>query len=339
MRTSRKDVAKLAGVSEQTVSYVLNKSRKFSKEVEDRVHKAVEKLGYKPDMIAKSLVQRRTDSVAFLVHDIANPIFPEMIRGFQERAGEFGFSVYIADALGQNVLSQINDLISRRVDGIYLSLASEHQMQSIIQRLIDCNVKVVVGNRLTAKAHPVCCVEADLKQGMYDAMCFLRDKGHKKIVYLNGLDTETENNDRYFAFMKYHKQLFGTEPVVIQNDPPYETTVEVGSKLTKRLLEQHVDCTAIITTNDLMAYGAMDCIKGSGLHIPEDISVVGFDDIMYSKYIYPPLTTVGYDKREHGRRIFDELYKRIDGDAEASSYCALSTSLVSRATVRDFSVE
>ena len=100
MRVTRKDVSRLAGVSEQTVSYVLNDSRKFSKDVVDRVNKAIETLHYKPDMVAKSMVKKKTDTVAIIVRDMANPIFPAIIHGFQEQAAECGYSVYISDVAG-----------------------------------------------------------------------------------------------------------------------------------------------------------------------------------------------------------------------------------------------
>jgi len=333
MKITRKDVAKYAGVSEQTVSYVLNDSRKFSDEVVKKVREAIEVLHYKPDMIAKSMVTKKTHTVAILVRDMANPIFPAVVHGFQERASEFGYSVYISDiAGGVDVNSQISDLVSRRIDGVYLSLVSEDRMNEIVEKFVVNDIKVVLGNKDKNVNYDVSCVRTDFSAGMRKIVDYLFRQGHQEIVYVSGLNINADNDERYMSFVSAYKEIFGTEPYVIENDAPYTTTVEDGIRLTEKLLRERVSFSAIVATNDLMAYGVIDCLTLHGKRIPEDVSVVGIDDILYSKYINPPLTTLGYDYRQLGRESFDALKFKIDNNADSDRL--IDTYIVERSTVK-----
>lgn len=314
MKVSRKDVAKYAGVSEQTVSYVLNNSRKFSKDIVERVQKAIKDLNYQPDMIAKSMSQKQTKTVAFFVRNIENPIFPAIIHGFQRKAFEKGYSVYIADTEGcRDVDFLITSLISRRIDGVYISMFSDDDFVRVVNRFKENGIKVVIGNE-DPRLCGVPSVTVDFYDGMRQILKYLYDCGHEKIVYLSGIDTKQKNDSRYASFGEEYRRLFGREPVVIENEEPFATTVESGKQLAEKLFEQTDDFTAIITTNDLMAYGVIDVVKQKNKNVPDDVSVIGIDDIMFSKYINPPLTTLGYNNEEFGAKTFKILMKSIAGE-------------------------
>lgn len=335
MRVTRKDIAKYAGVSEQTVSYVLNGSRKFSAAVVERVQTAMRDLNYKPDMIAKSMATKRTHTVAIIVRDVANPIFPAVIHGFQERAAKSGYSVYISDiAGGVDVNSQITDLIARRVDGVYLSLLSESGMNAIVERFAENDIKVVLGNKYPAVTRDVPCVLTDFVTGMRKIVEYLHELGHEDIVYLSGLNVHSENDDRYGAFVRAYTDIFGKAPHVVENVAPFGTDVEDGVRLTEKLLKERVPLSAIVTTNDLMAYGVIDCLKSHGKRVPDDVSVVGIDDILYSKYVSPALTTLGYDYHELGRKVFDVLRAAVEENSVAGG-ADIQTYIVRRNTVKD----
>ncbi len=334
MHVKRKDVANLAGVSEQTVSYVVNNSRKFSKDVVDRVNKAIETLNYHPDMIARSLVKKETHTVAIVVRNIANPIFPAIIRGFQEKAFECGYSVYIID-MDENcdMESRVGDLLSRRVDGVYVSLMYEKSLNDILQRFVEGGIKVVLGNTVSENKYNLPVVEVDMDDGMRKIVRYLKNKGHENIVYLNGLDSKRSGDDRCGAFADEYRKQFGKEPMMLNNVAPYATTVEVGKSLADRLVKSKLPYTAVVTTNDLMAYGVIDHLNTLGYNVPSDVSVVGIDDILYSKYITPPLTTLGYDYKFLGRKIFATLYDEMKGNAAISS--RIEANIVERGTVLD----
>lgn len=319
MKVTRKDVAKYAGVSEQTVSYVLNKSRKFSDDIVNRVNQAIKALNYQPDMIAKSMSQKHTKSVAVFIRDMGNPIFPEIIHGFQKKAFEKGYSVYIADTKGcQDVDFLITSLISRRIDGVYISMFSDNDFVRVANRFQENGIQVVIGNE-EVRLCDVPSVTVDFENGMKQIVRYLYDCGHEKIVYLSGIDTRQKNDCRYEAFCREYQALFGKEPFVIQNEEPYETTVESGKNLTEKLFEITDDFTAIVTTNDLMAYGVIDVLKRKKKRIPDDVSVIGIDDIMFSKYVNPALTTLGYNNQKFGEKTFKTLMKRIQGEVVSSS--------------------
>lgn len=323
MKVTRKDIANYAGVSEQTVSYVLNNSRKFSDDVVNRVNKAIKDLNYQPDMIARSMSQKQTKTVAVLIRDMENPIFPAIIRGFQKKAFEKGYSVYIADVEGcENVDLLVSTLISRRIDGVYISMFADSDFVRVIKRFVDNGIKVVIGNE-ESSLDGVPSVTVDFVDGMRQIVAYLKGKGHKKIVYLSGIDITRKNDGRYAAFCDEYRRAFDVEPLVIENEKPYATTVESGKMLTEKLFEVTDDFTAIVTTNDLMAYGAIDALKQRGKRIPDDVSVVGVDDIMFSKYINPPLTTLGYDNEQFGEKTFKVLLgKMTDKDVvSAKEYC------------------
>ncbi|MBQ9710348.1 MAG: LacI family DNA-binding transcriptional regulator [Clostridia bacterium] len=332
MKITRKDVAKYAGVSEQTVSYVLNNSRKFSDDVVNRVNKAIKDLNYQPDMIAKSMSQKQTKSVAVFIRDMENPIFPAIIHGFQKKAFEKGYSVYIADVEGcKDIDFLVTSLISRRIDGVYISMFADKDFVRIVKRFADNGIKVVVGNE-ESSLDGVPSVTVDFADGMRRIISYLKENGHRKIVYLSGIDVEQKNDTRYHAFCSEYKAAFGEEPTVIENHAPFATTVESGKYMAEKLFSITDDFTAIVTTNDLMAYGVIDALKQKGKSVPDDVSVIGIDDIMFSQYINPPLTTLGYNNEEFGAKTFKVLMKSMSGkDVESTKeYCHI----VERSTVK-----
>lgn len=312
MRISRKDIAKIAGVSEQTVSYILNNTRKFSDEVMQRVLSVVEQYGYKPDMIAKSMTKKKTYTVAILVNDVSNPIFGEIFHGFQESASQAGYAVYFADAMN-GFRNQVADLISRRIDGVYISLINSDVVSNVIDKFTKNEIKVVTGNKFDNFKLGYGCVEIDMAQGMRKLIAYLKSVGHTDIAYLSGLREDTVDL-RYKAFKDEYRNLMGKEGTVIDNEYPYDTSVQTGMQLTAKLIESGCKATAIITTNDLMAYGALSELQKRGIRVPEDVSVVGFDDILYSNFVSPALTTVTYDKNAYGRKVFNILSHSIENN-------------------------
>ena len=311
MSVTRKDVAKYAGVSEQTVSYVINNSRKFSKDVEDNVRRAIRELNYEPDMMAKSMVTKRSKSVSIVVNDIANPIFGEIVKGFEFAAGNEGYLVGVIDAVG-NLERLPSAIVSRRIEGVYLSLISAREMSGLVKQFIESGVKVVLGNDILKDQEQVNVLEVDLNDGMQQVLNYLQSLGHRDIVYLSGLSVQNEWDVRCRAFLENYKNQFGREGTIIENEYPFETTVESGYAMQKKLLESGVPFSAVIATNDLMAYGCMQCLRENGIRVPQDVSVVGIDDIFFSKHTNPPLTSLGFDKYAYGKRLFSVLKNNIE---------------------------
>ncbi len=316
MKVTRKQVAERAKVSEQTVSYVMNKTRMFSKEIVDRVHQAVKELNYYPNLNARSLATKRGYSVSFIVHDITNPIYNEIMLGFQDAAREKNYFVSICDA-HKDIDNYVSNLIARNLEGVFIYVLANYDELGFIKRFINNDVKVVLGSKLPIQNKKVndkvSVINVDHDKGMEQIIDYLVGLGHKDIVYLSGLSKDQTFDDRYASFCKYYQKHFGENPTIIENEYPYETTVEVGYKLAENLIQSNKEFTAVVTTNDLMAYGAMDAFKACGLEIPKDVSIVGIDDLMFSKYTNPALTTLGFDKIEYGKSVFNSLYAEICG--------------------------
>lgn len=334
MKATRKDVAARAKVSAQTVSYIINKSRTFSKDVEDRVRKAIEELNYTPNKLARSLLTNKSYSVSVIVHDIANPIFNEIMIGLQEAARLKGYFVNVANPQ-DGIDEYVQDLISRNTDAVFVYVLAMYQDISFLQKLIDCEIKVVVGGNVEIDderiTKNISVIDANHSDGMRQIVEYLHGLGHEKIAYFSGLGPESPLDFRYRAFKKHYVKQFGREPIILENDPPFDTTSKVGYDMAKRFLSKKHDATAIVTTNDLMAFGVIEALKENGLDIPKDMSVVGIDDMMFSKYFSPPLTTLGFDKIAFGKTVFNHLYDLMNDKAKHETVL-IDTRVIERST-------
>lgn len=329
MKASRKDVARVANVSEQTVSYVLNKSRKFSKNITERVHKAVEELSYQPDMIARSMVTKTSKMVCAVVDDIRNPIFGDIVRGFEKEAIANDYFVSIIDAKS-DFAEHIDKIISRRFDGMFISLIPSKEISGFLDKIYECNIKIVLSNLISKGkyADKIPCVIVDQRDGVKQIINYLCNNNHKDIVYLSGLG-KISYDDRARVFVEEYEKHFGELPFVVENVFPYETSVESGRALTEQLLVSGKKFSAIVCTNDLMAYGVLDVLRKVNIKVPEECSVVGIDDIFFSGLTIPPLTTVSFDRDLYGKQLFNSLKRTIDNADDVKNY-TIPTKLVVR---------
>ena len=312
MKATRTDVAREAGVSEQTVSYVLNKSRKFSPDIVERVQNAVEKLAYVPDRIALDMVKKQSKNVCIFVNDLTNPFFSDVIKGFQQEASANGYTVQLMDAfMGRK--EQIINLLACRIAGIFITILPDEMYRFTIEELINNGVSVVLGNRPklpAAYAEKVSYCEVDLIGGMKLLVEHLHTLGHDSIAYLSGLDIHTDYDGRYKSFVESCEALH-IRYSVIENDAPSTDTAS-GERLAERFFACGGDASAVVVTNDLMAYGVLKKCREKGVHVPDRLTVVGFDDAKYDDIVYPTLTSVGCDKAEYGRQIFRSMQYSIE---------------------------
>lgn len=330
-KITRKDVAKKANVSEQTVSYVINGTRSFSKKVEDRVKQAVEELNYEPNAAAKNLVTNRSFALCVIVHDITNPIFNEIMVGFQEAARKKNYIVTLAEGR-KDIDKYVNNLISRNFEGIFIYVLSSYKSFEFIERFLKSGVKLVLGSKIDhdfiSRNSPS--VGLNYYQGMHKIVDYLVKNNHSDIVYLSGLDIEQKFDKRYQGFVDAYINRFNKNPYVITGKTN-ETSVESGKALAQKLIDSKKKFTAIVTTNDLMAYGVLEVMKSNNIKVPEDVSVIGIDDLLYSRYTSPKLTTLGFNKIQYGEKAFNNLYNQIQGIKQEDELC--KTFLVVRESV------
>lgn len=312
MKVTRADVAKLAGVSTATVSYVLNGSRNMSEKTRKLVLDAVEQLNYKPDMIARSMTKNETMQLSLMVNDITNPFYSEIVRGFEMAAIERGYFVNVCTGY-KNINDYFENYIARRIDGVYV-VATPHKFDlKKLYSLADSGTKVVVSGNIEADLKKVSSIESDYIAGMRTAVDYLYRLGHRYIAYLSGLSRKHKFDQKIDGYLAAIEQLNLPcgDTLLFDGFPPYSTSVEDGYAMAKELLATGKHFTAVICLNDLMAMGAIAAFEDAGLKVPEDVSVMGFDDIMFARAWRPAITTMAVSKQEFGKKAFELLYTNI----------------------------
>lgn len=312
MKVTRADVAKLAGVSTATVSYVLNGSRNMSDKTRKLVMDAVEQLNYKPDMIARSMTKNETMQLSLMINDITNPFYSEIAVGFETAAIEKGYFVNVCTGY-KDINNYFDNYIARRIDGVFV-VAVPHKFDlNRLYNLTENGIKVVVSGNTEADLKRVSSIENDYVAGMRTAVTYLHQLGHERIAYLSGLSQKHKFDRKiegYLAAMEQQGLNCGEE-LLLEGRAPYSTSVEDGYAMAKELVASGKEFTAAICTNDLMAMGAVSAFEDVGLRVPQDVSVMGFDDILFAKAWRPAITTMAVSKYEFGRKAFELLYTNI----------------------------
>jgi LacI family transcriptional regulator len=304
-----KDIAKKAGVSIATVSYVINKSRTVSPDLAARVQAVIEEIGYYPDINARSLKSKRTCTIGLIVPDNSNPFFAEIAKGVEDAGFDNGFSVILcnSNAMIQRELSYIDLLISKRVDGVIF--ASTTLSIDPIKRIVDLGIPVTVFYRETSGLD-VDSIRIDNFASAYRATAYLTGLGHQKIACIRPLSMETPSGLRVAGYQ--HAMEEAGLPWSPELMPQGDNRFSGGEAAVRQLLDSGQQFSAIFSTNDAMAIGAMRALRDVGLRIPEDVSVVGFDDIILARYSEPPLTTISQAKQEAGMLAVQRIVERIE---------------------------
>ncbi len=312
MKITRKDIAKMAGVSTATVSYVINNSNRVGEETKRRVNQIIEEYNYRPDLVARAMSTRKTMQIAMLINDLFNNFFAEIVAEFERTAAEHGYSVSICTN-DRNISTYVDNFVSRRMDGVFCMLSPTRIDMQKLYALQQDDIPVLVSGNPTADRGCVSLIEPDYMQGMELALQYLKGYGHRRIAYVSAFSADFESDIRFKAFRKYYDQLFTEdESQVVTGVYPFPSTVDSGFELTEQLLASGRPFTAIITTNDSMAIGCIEALQKHGLRVPEDVSVIGFDNITIGKHVSVPLTTVGFDKLRFANNAFQMLYRAMN---------------------------
>ncbi|MGC8787476.1 MAG: LacI family DNA-binding transcriptional regulator [Anaerolineae bacterium] len=311
-----KDVAQAAGVSVTTVSHVINETRYVSEELRERVLKAMEELNYHPNTLARSLRQGISHTIGLIVPDNSNPFFADVARAVETRGFEAGYSTILCNSDGQleKELAYVNVLLAKQVDGVIFIAASSQSEH--IMLLTEEQVPVVIADRQMPDAE-VDVVLVDNYRGGYLATEYLISLGHHRIGCITGPSDTTPSADRVRGY-KHALTSAGLpvdEDLIVRGDFRYASGISGAQKL----LDLEKPPTAIFACNDVMAMAAMAAIREKGLSIPDDISIIGFDDIPQASFTSPPLTTVAQPIQDIGRIATDLLIERMSGSASLPS--------------------
>jgi LacI family transcriptional regulator len=324
-----KDVAERAGVHASTVSRVINNNQRSSIREKTRLKilEAIRELGYRPNSIARNLRLKTSDAIGMLIPDITNPLFPEVIKGVESLASENDLSITLCntDDNPEKELKIIRFLLGRMVDGFLL--ASVHMRDETIEEVDKSGLPYVMvnrGNRKDAGARVV----PDNAAGARLAVQHLVSLGHKKIAHIAGFlytDTGIERLEGYRKTLNLANIPFNPDYMV---ETGYKEAD--GYKAMSKMLRLADRPTAVFAANDLLAMGAILAIHEKGLRVPEDISVVGFDDIWVADRITPALTTVKIPLYKMGYLAMSMLLNKMKDIPVEQERILLEPSLVVR---------
>ncbi len=299
-----RDIAKLAGVSSATVSNVINGSSVVRPETAERVRKVIKETRFVPNGSAATLKYGRSSSYGLIIPDITNPFFPEFIRSFEGILANNNQDMFLAttDLHVSRMQQTIRRMLIRQVDGVAL-LAAEIETEPI-EALIHHRVPLVTMDRRVV-GPGLSDVVIDYISGLRDAVRHLRELGHERIAYIGGSSGLTISDHRVNAFQEAMKDAGLTVHPDFIRAGNYR--ISGGESCMEELLGLAERPTAIMCTNDLTAIGALRVIRRRSLSVPEDFSLVGFDDIEMSDIIQPPLTTLRLSREDLARAFYTAL--------------------------------
>ncbi len=318
------DVAKLAGVSHQTVSRVLNASPQVRPETRDKVLRAVAELGYRPNAMARGLVSRRSRVLGVVTFDTVLYGPASMMLGIERaaRAAGYGVSIVTLERVDRaGVLAAVDTLAGQGVDGVVI-IAPQTSAVAALHNLPARPVAVAVE---VGQDAPLPSATVDQFEGSRLAVRHLLDLGHETVWHVSGPGDSLESRDRIEGWRRTLAESGATAPPPIGGDWSARSGYEAGL-----VLAAQPDVTAVFTSNDQMALGLLRAFAERGIRVPEQVSVVGFDDIPEAAYLSPPLTTVRQDFDEVGRRSMALLLHLMEAEGEVPNPPPVVPTLVVR---------
>jgi DNA-binding LacI/PurR family transcriptional regulator len=327
-KTSRiKDVAREAGVSTATVSHVVNGTKYVTDDTRKRVLDAIDRCEYHPNAHARSLASGRSNMLGLLISDISNPFFPEVVKAIEAAAFERGYNVILLNTNydPERAAEYVRRLSELKMAGVAL-MTSELDSE-LFHEITRRQVSVVFDSHdLASDRMSNICV--DYAAGIEEAVRHLVSLGHRRIAHIAGASRIPSGILRRDAFLDFMKRHLPGEPTPAVYEGDFR--LDGGRRAASEILAAPEMPTAIIAANDMMALGAMREFRKAGLKIPEDISVVGFDDIAFAALSEPPLTTVCSPRAEIGRRVVEALVTLIEHPEQQGSELRIPTHLITR---------
>lgn len=326
-----RDIAKHAGVSTATVSRTINHLPTVAPRLAKRVWKAIDELGYYPNTQARALVSGRSRTFGLIVSEITNPFFPKIIEVFEQLGLQHGYEILLSSTVHdpQRMKVAVRRMLEHRVDGV--AILTFGMEESLLEDLRVRHVPLAFVD--VGPARPgVINIRIDYERGIAEAVQHLSAFGHEKIAFVTGPPDVKSAVARRQAFVRSMKDL------ELQVSPSFlvrgDHTAHGGMNAMRSLLALKDRPTAILCSNDLTAIGVMRCASEAQIKIPEDLSVVGFDNIWLSEFMNPPLTTVQMSQAELAEVAFNALLaeaQREEHPPEGAQYM-LTTSLLLRSS-------
>ncbi len=324
-----KQVARKAGVSTATVSRIINDSTPVSPKTATRVWQAIRELNYYPNIHARTLASGRSRLLGLIISDISNPFFPDLVKAFEDVAIEKNYEVILTNTnySPTRMASCVQRMLERQVEGV--AIMTSEMEPGLIKQLSQRGIPIVfldVG-KIRDRISNIC---VDYAQGIREAVDHLCALGHRRIGFISGPMNLKSARTRRSAFLQSLREysLAGDDELIVEGNHK----IDGGETAMYRLLQLKKRPTAVLTSNDLTAFGALRAIYHAHLHVPKDISIVGFDDIDLGQFSQPPLTTVRLPRGELGHMAFGALERILQGDSNKGSEYRIGTHLVIRSS-------
>jgi DNA-binding LacI/PurR family transcriptional regulator len=328
--TTLKEVAKKANVSITTVSRVINDSNKVNVKTRERVQSAMDALNFQPNRVAQRLrgSKGRSKLLGLIIPDIQNQFYSSIVRGIEDMSYGNNYAVILcnSDENPEKEKFYLEVLKSESVDGIILPPIRHNG--NIIKDLIKTGIPLICFDR-KLPSESIDTVVIDNEKGGFMATRHLMELGHRKIAVITSS----------LGFSSFEDRLLGYKRALQEKGIPIEDNFikqgdhrssEIGKKLTIELLEQNPGPTALFVMNNQMTLGALEAINERNLVIPDDISIVGFDDMLWAKAISPPLTVVKQPGYEMGRRVAELFFQRVNDPARERVQIIMESKLIVR---------
>ncbi len=329
------DVARLAGASISTVSRVINKKGGVSKELEARILDAIEKLSFRPNTVAQALKAKSTKSLGLIIPSIENPVFPPLVKAIEDTANSYGFSTILcnSDGMLEEEARYLELLANKQVDGILLNAIGDYHEKFETVRKTGLPL-VILGRSIPG--FPATCVTIDNHLGAYQATQHLIQTGMRRIAFLFGyLEASSAINDRFTGYRQaLQDHGIGFDDVLVAHG---DRSFDGGRVATDDLLGRGAAFDAIFASNDIMAMGCIEKLLESGLRVPQDVSVMGYDDIPMASLYRPHLSTVSSPVRQFGREAVKALLRIVYSRKDTLSGLSMQPALVIRQSTRALS--
>lgn len=332
-----KDVARLAGVSTTTVSHVINKTRFVAEATQEKVLEAVKELNYAPSAVARSLKCNTTRTIGMLVTQSTNLFFSEVIDGVESYCYRQGYTLILCNTGGiyEKQRDYIRMLAEKRVDGILVMCSDlTQELSEMLESHADIPKVIMDWGPEASKADKII---DNSELGGYLATKYLIDRGHKDIACLSGHLNKLACQERIAGFRRAMAEanLEVNDNWILEGNFECDTAVLAADKI----IAMDKMPTAVFCFNDTMALGLMSRLQQKGVRVPDDISVIGYDNIELAEYFSPPLTTIHQPKRRVGKNAFEILLERIKDKEHERRIFEMHPEIVERDTVKDLKKE
>ena len=325
------EVSKLAGVSLATVSRVINNSGTVRPNTAKKVNSAIAELGYRPNLSAQSLASKKSNCVGVLIPELYGPFFGIMLSNIESELHKAGKRVIVTAGHSNQAKERdcIDFLLSSSCDALILHVYSvPHEL---LEELKNGSVPIVLLNRHTPELEEDC-IWLDNEHGGYEATKTLLDHGHTELAYISGPSWKIDS----FKRLAGHKRALSEHGLVYNEKLTIEGDFEEasGKKAMKKLIDQGIPFTGLVCANDEMAAGAMGVARSRGIKVPDDLSVIGYDNVFFTDYLNPKLTSIGCCISDMGQMAARMVLKKAYGAEGLTIQNSFKPNVVMRESVK-----